>query len=141
MQSTNGSEVRYLESEKAYSFQSCPNRSCAGPIRVWLNAKYPDHLNIRRQTCRAKSYLRRRNGCNQLPRLLAPFSQPPRGWNLLKTNHKMMALSVLGRPGCTRVTMASVVPNITANPPKNTTRRTGTDHWLARYPATFASMG
>lgn len=34
MQRTKGSEVRYLLSERAYSFQSCPKRSCAGPIRV-----------------------------------------------------------------------------------------------------------
>jgi hypothetical protein len=39
MQSTNGSEVRYRESEKAYSFHSCPNRSWAGPIRVWFREK------------------------------------------------------------------------------------------------------
>ena len=41
MQSTNGSEVRYLESEKAYSFHSWPNRSCFGPIDLWLTEKYP----------------------------------------------------------------------------------------------------
>jgi len=41
MQSTNGSLVRYLESENAYSFQSCPKRSCAGPIWKWLREKYP----------------------------------------------------------------------------------------------------
>jgi hypothetical protein len=32
MQRTKGSEVRYLESESAYSFHNCPKRSCAGPI-------------------------------------------------------------------------------------------------------------
>lgn len=41
MHSTNGSEVKYLESDSAYSFHSCPKRSCFGPIRVWLTEKYP----------------------------------------------------------------------------------------------------
>ena len=34
MHSTKGSLVRYLESEKAYSFHNWPKMSCAGPIRV-----------------------------------------------------------------------------------------------------------
>lgn len=29
MHKVNGSQVRYLESDFAYSFHSCPNRSCA----------------------------------------------------------------------------------------------------------------
>ena len=33
---TNGSEVRYLESELAYSFHICPKMSVAGAMRVWL---------------------------------------------------------------------------------------------------------
>jgi hypothetical protein len=41
MQRTKGSEVRYLESLKAYSFQSWPRMSCAGPIWKWLREKYP----------------------------------------------------------------------------------------------------
>lgn len=41
MHRTKGSDVRYLESAREYSFHSCPNRSCAGAIRVWLKAKYP----------------------------------------------------------------------------------------------------
>jgi hypothetical protein len=31
---TNGSEVRYLESELAYSFHICPKMSVAGAMRV-----------------------------------------------------------------------------------------------------------
>jgi hypothetical protein len=41
MHSTKGSEVRYRESDNAYSFHSCPKRSWAGPICVWLREKYP----------------------------------------------------------------------------------------------------
>jgi hypothetical protein len=41
MQRTKGSEVKYLESESAYSFHNCPKRSCAGPIWKWLREKYP----------------------------------------------------------------------------------------------------
>lgn len=41
IQTTNGSEVRYLESESAYSFHSCPNRSCAGAMALWFTEKYP----------------------------------------------------------------------------------------------------
>jgi hypothetical protein len=43
MQRTKGSEVKYLESESAYSFHSCPKRSCAGPIWKWFREKYPVH--------------------------------------------------------------------------------------------------
>lgn len=39
---TNDSEVRYLESEKEYSFHNCPNRSCLLGMFAWLKAKYPD---------------------------------------------------------------------------------------------------
>ena len=38
---TNGSEVRYLESENEYSFHNCPNRSCLPGMFAWLKAKYP----------------------------------------------------------------------------------------------------
>ena len=38
---TNDSEVRYLESEKEYSFHNCPNRSCLPGMLAWLKAKYP----------------------------------------------------------------------------------------------------
>ena len=41
MHSTKGSDVKYRESESAYSFHNCPNRSWAGPMRVWLREKYP----------------------------------------------------------------------------------------------------
>lgn len=34
MHSTNGSEVRYRESDSEYSFHICPKRFCDGPI-VW----------------------------------------------------------------------------------------------------------
>lgn len=36
MHNTKGSEVKYLESDKLYSFHSCPKRSCRLPMRVWL---------------------------------------------------------------------------------------------------------
>jgi hypothetical protein len=41
MQSTKGSEVKYRESERAYSFHSWPKRSFAEPMRVWFSMKYP----------------------------------------------------------------------------------------------------
>ena len=41
---TNGSEVRYLESENEYSFHNCPNRSCLPGMFAWLKAKYPVFL-------------------------------------------------------------------------------------------------
>jgi hypothetical protein len=38
---TKGSEMRYLESEYAYSFHIWPNRSVAGAMRAWFKEKYP----------------------------------------------------------------------------------------------------
>ena len=47
MQRTNGSFVRYRESDIEYSFHNWPNRSVLDPILVWLIAKYPEpHLSI-----------------------------------------------------------------------------------------------
>ena len=39
MQSTNASEVMYLESEYAYSFHIWPNGSCIAGMVAWLKAK------------------------------------------------------------------------------------------------------
>ena len=39
MHRTKGSDVRYLESDIAYSFQNWPKRSLAGAMRVWLTEK------------------------------------------------------------------------------------------------------
>lgn len=39
MHKTNASEVKYLESEKEYSFHNCPNRSCLPGMVAWLKAK------------------------------------------------------------------------------------------------------
>jgi hypothetical protein len=41
MHSTNASEVRYLESDMAYSFHNSPKRSCLDAMRIWLREKYP----------------------------------------------------------------------------------------------------
>lgn len=41
MQRTTVSEVKYRESDSAYSFHSCPNRSWAEAIWSWLMIKYP----------------------------------------------------------------------------------------------------
>jgi len=39
MQRMNGSEVRYLESESAYSFHNCENRACDFGMVAWLITK------------------------------------------------------------------------------------------------------
>ena len=67
MHKTNGSEVKYLESEKEYSFHSCPNRSCLPGMFAWLKAKYPcDLLSFGTRTRLCCSYPRRRGGLCQL---------------------------------------------------------------------------
>ena len=67
MHKTNDSEVRYLESEKEYSFHNCPNRSCLPGIFAWLKAKYPVgflSFGTRRMIC--WFYPRRKDGWSQL---------------------------------------------------------------------------
>ncbi len=69
MHRTKGSEVRYRESESEYSFHSCPKRSCAPPMRVWLRAKYPATIKLLAPTNKgtlAASHLRRKDGWCQL---------------------------------------------------------------------------
>ena len=39
MHNTKGSEVRYLESERAYSFHNWPKNSCEDAMRVWFKEK------------------------------------------------------------------------------------------------------
>ncbi len=97
MQSTNGSEVKYRESESEYSFHNCPKRSCAPPMRVWLIEKYPAtvKLLIRKGGTRwVVPNLRRIGGWCPLPN---SQHQPPRGSTNRCTNRTRTTLWPLSR--------------------------------------------
>ena len=59
---TNGSEVRYLESENEYSFHNCPKKSCFPGMLAWLKAKYPHLVVSVGRAIFGYSHLRRRGG-------------------------------------------------------------------------------
>ena len=67
MHRTNDSEVKYLESEKEYSFHSCPNRSCLPGMLAWLKAKYPVVFLSGGTRMFWYSHPRRKDGWSQLP--------------------------------------------------------------------------
>ena len=106
MHKTNGSEVRYLESEKEYSFHSWPNRSCLPGMFAWLKAKYPIVLlSVGTRAIFCCSYPRRKDGWSQLwhQSISKLLFQSARGLytlvHVLRTNHSMVAFSREGRLG------------------------------------------
>jgi len=57
------------------------------------------------------------------------------------TNHHIVAFSIVGRCGCTLLTMTNVVRRTVAQTALNEASSTGTLHSLARYEAISTSRG
>lgn len=135
MHSTKGSEVRYRESERAYSFHNWPKRSWAGPIRLWFREKYPKIVNwaqLRAIEMHTFEEQMNSSSCQSCQR----WGTWTQDWLWLRhlqiTNHQMAAFSVPGRLGWTFLTMNVVVRIIETQIAVKRLSSTVTEYSLAR---------
>lgn len=117
IQSTSGSEDRYLESDKAYSFHSWPKKSCMLAILPWLITKYPSKKRWIDPAIRSK--MGAFNMLNQLHQ------------HLLRTNHRTKAWSQPFKPGLALFTITKVTANMIVQPAANVRMRLTTSQSLA----------